>query len=240
MYQVIQDNTVINEFESILDAYLYIDSTAIIKDFLQYYNELIFQYKNINDFTSTLFNELSELNNQLNNLYINFEENNIDNIKILFPFEQEKYYLIINHEKFLSSINFILQTYNSEYKIQKSEYTLNEELKQYFYNNISEFLNITNQLIDNNLYTTYLWQKNLNKDAITIDNNIELQYDEKFNINDVYNYIEAGIIYSANEYAILQLYINDIDNIINIINNNIIFLNKLNISLNLKRILSKG
>ena len=240
MYQVIQDNTVINEFESILDAYLYIDSTAIIKDFLQYYNELIFQYKNINDFTSTLFNELSELNNQLNNLYINFEENNIDNIKILFPFEQEKYYLIINHEKFLSSINFILQTYNSEYKIQKSEYTLNEELKQYFYNNISEFLNITNQLIDNNLYTTYLWQKNLNKDAITIDNNIELQYDEKFNINDAYNYIEAGIIYSANEYAILQLYINDIDNIINIINNNIIFLNKLNISLNLKRILSKG
>ena len=240
MYQVIQDNTVINEFESILDAYLYIDSTAIIKDFLQYYNELIFQYKNINDFTSTLFNELSELNNQLNNLYINFEENNIDNIKILFPFEQEKYYLIINHEKFLSSINFILQTYNSEYKIQKSEYTLNEELKQYFYNNISEFLNITNQLIDNNLYTTYLWQKNLNKDAIIIDNSIELQYDEKFNINDAYNYIEAGIIYSANEYAILQLYINDIDNIINIINNNIIFLNKLNISLNLKRILSKG
>lgn len=239
MYQVIHNKKIKYEHEDLLLAYSFIDSSAKIFDFQLYYNNLISSYKYINEFTSILFNKLSEINEQLNNIYINFNENNINNINVLFPFEHEKMYLVLNQEKFLSNINFILQTYNSEYKIQKSKENIIIILKQYFLNNINEFLNITNSLIENNLYLTYTWQKNLNLDNIII-NNDSIKYSEFFNKNEIYHKIEAGIIYSANEKNVLLDYISDIDNIINIILDNTNFLNKLNISQELKQILTKG
>lgn len=239
MYQVVYDNEIKYEQEDLLLAYSFIDPSAKIFDFRLYYNDLISSYKYINEFTSILFNKLSEINEQLNNIYINFNENNINNIRVLFPFEQEKIYLVLNQEKFLSNINFILQAYNSEYKIQKSKENIAIILKQYFLNNINEFLNITNSLIENNLYLTYIWQKNLDLDNIII-NNDSIKYSEFFNKDEIYRKIETGIIYSANEKNVLLDYINDIDNIISIILDNINFLNKLNISQELKQILTKG
>lgn len=234
---------VIQEFNSLIEAYLSIDETASVNEFKSFFINKLHSTDLINESMDLLVSIISQARSQLNLMRRNLNINNLSLVKVLSITvdDTEINNFIVDNEYYISDLNQLLNDREYSIFIRKNPACISEEIRKYLQNNLNELLSIMEQLIERGIYTKYNWQRgkinttNINTET---DDSIELVYDQDYNENDLYNYIQANIIYSITEYDVLQSYIEDIDNIINIIVNNIDTIKELSISRKLINIFS--
>lgn len=237
---------VLEEFDSIIKAYQSIDTSCECYPFRDYYANLFSSLTFINEFCSSYKDEIIKAAQFL----VGFNPEEFTNIKIddvivLFPSISTTTetsttssssssvvnairvpYYFTDDESYLVDLNNILeQELESTIYIRKNPEIVIADLKQYLQNHISDFLDIVDKLIEYKMYTTYTWRKKIFISAtetnIATGEEYELICSDTFNIDDEYRQINNNVVFSASEYDVLQQFMQDIDNIVDVIITNI-------------------
>ena len=240
-----KDNIIVlEEFDSIIKAYQSIDTTCECYSFRDYYANLFSSLTFINEFCSSYKDEIIKAAQFL--VGFNPEEFTsikIDDVIVLFPgvyttsteststeststkVVHSPYYFT-DDENYLVDLNNILeQELESTIYIRKNPEIVIADLKQYLQNHISDFLDIVDKLIEYKMYTTYTWRKKIFISAtetnLATGEEYELICSDTFNVDDEYRQINNNVVFSASEYDVLQQFMQDIDNIVDVIITNI-------------------
>lgn len=161
---------VVQSFDSLLDAYKFINSNIKVIDFYTYLNDKINNIKYINIFNAFVRDELSRLNKLLTLVKNQLQENDLEKIYII-SFIDNKYesYPAVDNDIQLMCFNEALKLEESSLYIMKNPEITIMQLDRYFRNNVDEFLAIVDLLIEHNLYTTYKWRRHLLSEYITLN-----------------------------------------------------------------------
>ena len=213
IFEVVTDDSTA-QYNTLFDAYKSVDNISTIQPIKEYVTDNL-----ANTTTSKMFaKEFAMQVNNLANILMQKEDADISEWYAIYNSNDERLLepmYVKNNENYITQVNHILKTLGYTAYIRKSADYVKDNIKHYFNDNTSAFLEVVNTLIEHQLYTTYEWQKG------KIDNTkVNAKYDSAYSDEDSYNWLKDGIIYSATQIKVLTDFMSDIDNIITILYEN--------------------
>lgn len=200
-------NDNIEEFDSLFDAYLSVNTDDNIIPIKEYFINKLTDSTNMNDLSE--FAESIELITPaiISQKQSRYSVPSIDELYVLLTNSDK--YLVVDNDNFINLFNSLL---NSQAVINKSKDFLKQQVKNYLYNHFGTFMDITEYLVDTYEVSFTAWTKQSLEEYTDKDIN--------YKTTDKYNLIKNGILYSANEFKVIQDWMHHINDIVELIIDN--------------------
>ena len=217
LYRVVHNDESFEEYASIFDAYLAVDSDGVFLPLKEYIEVKLSsvntctEFINFIDFLNSFSNIIST------NIQAKYNVEDINKISVLITGSNNNAntttLMVLNNEYFLTKFNSLLSNlgYN-DYIVKNDEY-IKYNLKEFLMNHVKVFLEVTDYLVDNNYYSSWSHNKYSNEQL----QELGINKADDFNDNDPYVLLDEQVLKSANQFKVLSAFMEDIDNIVDII-----------------------
>ena len=172
LYNLLKNNIVVNTFSSLIAAYKSVDTESTIFPVKTFLKSEIDESLTISDLDELQYAAI------LNEINLVSSTKYLDKIYILVPTTDQiqnyglnNYYIVTDDKFYLYQFNKLLSIIQSEYSLASNDTFTQQNIKQYLRNHISEFLNITIELIEKELYSKFAWSTTIPEITNTIISN---------------------------------------------------------------------
>lgn len=208
-YSVCKNDNNIEEFDSLFDAYLSVNTDDNIIPVKEYLINKLTDSTNINDLSGFTTKSIELITPAIiSQKQSRYNVPSIDELYVLLTNSDK--YLVVDNDNFINLFNSLL---NSQAVINKSKDFLKRQVKNYLYNHFWTFIDITEYLVDMCDEVSFTaWTKQSLEEYTDKDIN--------YKATDKYNLIKNGILYSANEFKVMYDWMHHINDIVELIIDN--------------------